>query len=84
MIVRKNRKSLWRIDMQRQTVTKYKERQKTEIHHRQKHNMHSECISIRNKECSVHFMQQTVKTEVNTVNKRTEWVKKKLSGVDLV
>lgn len=80
MIVRKNRNSLWRVETcKRQTVTKYRERQsqKTEIHHRQRHNMHPECISIRNTECSVHFMQQTMRTEVNAVNKRTEWVGKK-------
>lgn len=56
--------------------------EKIKMHNFQKHVMHSVHVQ---KECSVHVMQPTMRTqEVNTVNKRTEWMKKNVSGVDLV
>lgn len=54
--------------MQRQTVMKRKKKgkqseKKYKIQNLEKNNMHSQCISKRNTEYSVHFMQQTMRTQ---------------------
>lgn len=63
--------------MQRQTVTKKKERQseKIKIHQLQKHKMHSQCISKRNRVLRPFHATNHENSEVNNVNKRTEWMK---------
>lgn len=50
-------------------VSFFKNKQE-KVHHHQKHAMHSEVPLQR----SAHFMQQTMKTTVNTVNLRKKWM----------
>lgn len=75
--------------MQRQTVTKKRSQRDKEV--RNKDPQPSEthhALSVqfqRNKERSVQFMQQTMRTErLILLTKESKWMKNKISGVDLV